>query len=152
MLTKERLKELIDEGATVYGIDNQYQPVQEIDLEEEVWMLERSNAILLRQNQEDTVIHLENLYEHKSDAEWDFEFENVEKRIKFVKPKPFREIGNEFFIYNFHGFTMYKYAGVIKLQDEEGDSYADSIIFDKPFNEENYIEACRLIKKLFMGE
>ena len=91
-----------------------------------------------------------NLYEHKADAEWDLEFENVEKRIKFVKPKPFKEVegSNNATIYKAHGFEIWiSYASKIVLFTPSG-----NIENHKPFNEENYTEACRLIKKLFKGE
>lgn len=145
MIEKERLRELIEQGATVYYIkyrnDTYIKPLK-LEKDYKVEFIYRN-----------LMLDEEDLYEHKSDAEWDLEFGNVEKRIKFVKPKPFREIENEKdYVYDAHRFLMYKYSGIIGVYKEDNSYDGGSIIFDKPFNEGNYKEACRLIKKLFMGE
>lgn len=161
-VTKKRLQELIDEGATVYFISDNIvhkidlgNPPQEVDFYGDLVQTEYEVGEDLEQNFvniEDNFFawELENLYEHKSDAEadaeWDLEFGNVEKRIKFVKPKPFREvegIRNQI-VYDAHGLEMYIGENNIFI--------FTGFLFEKPFNEENYTEACRLIKKLFMEE
>lgn len=47
-------------------------------------------------------------------------------------------------VYDAHGIEMYIGENNIFI--------CTGFLFDKPFNEENYTEACRLIKKLFIGE
>lgn len=147
MITKEKLQELIEQGATVYSSSFTID-----DMPGDIWLTGdcsiENNILNVMNSRENGSYNIENLYEHKADAEWDLEFENVEKRIKFVKPKPFKKLGKwPTFIYENHGFSMEKgYGGRLYVY------YKDNSIYRNAFNEENYTEACRLIKKLFMGE
>lgn len=155
MITKERLEELIDIGATIYT--KHATDIKQLNFEyynnSKNWhigyndlSLEIKYSDIFAGNNYSWYYDLENLYEHKADAEWDLEFENVEKRIKFVKPKPFREvegIRNQT-VYDAHGLEMYIGENNIFI--------CTGFLFEKPFTEENYTEACRLIKKLFMEE
>jgi len=139
MIKKERLQELIEQGATVYYIKHRNGAyIKPLKLEKDY------KAEFIYRN---LMLDEKDLYEHKADAEWDLEFGNVEKRIKFVKPKPFKKLGKwPTFLYENHGFSMENGSVMLYVY------YKDNLIYWNTFNEENYKEACRLIKKLFMGE
>lgn len=158
-ITKSRLKELIDEGATVYLLKkNEIESIRLTDnhyIEGPLLILDIDPILPFYENE----YFLTDLYEHKADAEWDLEFKNVEKRIKFVRPMLFRKVSEYIFKVNEEARTSLNhniyvnYGFILNVSDDFTLrlSCKGEIIFEKPFNEENYTEACRLIKKLFMG-
>jgi len=157
MITKERLEELIEQGATIYQIrDNMivdYQLCTYNYLEDNDLIYENVITNYFRR----WIGKLENLFETKEDAEW--ELKMTATRTETLKLPSFNELQTKKEYYK--NFALYFHlaidmpykkdvgAVIISQNDLKGNSY---IIFDKPLTKENYIEACKLCLRLFKGE
>lgn len=138
MIKEERLKELIEKEATVYYVD--YDKVR-------CFKLDKTQS----------GHNLDILYETKSEAEFEFEFGNVEKTIKMPKPPTWKEFCNTSEIRLFI-ITIKKYnfaITVINCKIELIYRYGMSnyeFIGTYDFTEENYIKALRKMKELWLEE
>lgn len=155
MISKERLEELIEQGATIW-IFNKVDGVYSVNLSllggymlGETCVITENNGVLITTH----------LYETKEEAEWDKEFGCIERTERLELPT-WEEIKHDF-IYNkqsagnycvveFSGFQEYSldivvYNGdaMITISDED---------FYEPLTKENYTLACRKAKELFLGE
>lgn len=159
MIKKERLEELIEQGAKIYGIGKKNNVF-------EFGLKLKNNAMYLlnQENFKKTDWYKKKLeiyftfFETKEEAEWELEFGNI-TRTETLKLPSFNELQTKKEYYK--NFALYFYlaidmpykkdtgAVIISQNDLKGNSY---IIFDKPLTKENYIEACKLCKKLFLGE
>ena len=155
MIAKERLQELIEQGATVYEI-----------FSEDFSNFTESRLIvhnLVEGFYRD--IELSDLYEHKADAEWELEFGKGKvtrtEELNIPNYNEFKGMTEISFYKKDVEYILTKYArgynptriniSTFYWDDALGD-FTGEELFDKPHNEEDYTEACRLIKKLFMGE
>ena len=177
MITKERLKELIKQEATIYGVFiygiSDLAKVIPYKLYNSFYIEETDGQESLMINfGEDSDIrpgfinYLQNLFETKEQAQWylDNTFERTEK---LALP-----MWEEF--YN-HNKTIDNYRILFTSKDKErielcicgnideadpesivifnlDNDLDQSYLFDKLANEENYKEACKLCGKLFEGE
>ena len=107
--------------------------------------------------------HLKDVYETKEDAEWEAEFGNVQWIERLELPtweqiQPESENDSITLTFNSKDGTEY----VLSVTDYGDDDFYDWTIevystssdfsHDFPFNYDGYLEACRLCKKLFLGE
>ena len=166
-IIKERLQKLIEKGATVYSSRFTIK-----DEPGDIWLTGNcsieNNILNVMNSRENGSYRVENLYEHKADAEWDLEFgKGKVTRTEELNLKNWNEL-NEYrkesdyysirFVANpFNVDIQYLFSVDLKNNGgiyicKEVDGELSEVLFDKLFNEENYTEACRLIKKLFMGE
>ena len=100
----------------------------------------------------------------KKDAEWELEFGNIERTEKLELPTWEDTYTEQFYVF---GWWWRDGELAIRLFDDDNceylivehksDQYEENlygqkvkIVFKKPYNRENYIEACRLCKKLFL--
>ena len=147
MITKERLEELIKQKAIIYhklcyGVE----PIKAIDYDYE-WY------------------GLNDIFETKEEAELYLEFGDIQKIERLSLPS-FEEFCREkSFNFSYYSkFNCFNYCK-IKLVEENieieiiynittftPDYVKGENVFKKECNMENYIEACRLAKKLFLGE
>ena len=169
MISKERLKELIKQRATVYTWSGYNIPgtpfkkqVYEIKLRKGDEIIDYPFGPSLDSYDHPiaalyTGVPLQLLYETK----FEMEFQGLKRveRLDLPTWEDFCVLDNS--MPNFRVSFMSKYKenyGLCLFNNLDGskniilynfDDTGDSCVFDKPANEENYIEACRLVKKLF---
>ena len=154
MITKKRLNELIEKGA-------------------EIWHL-CGRKDIMKTNARDIPTHYrlnnfknwelykEYYFETKEDVEFSLEFQNITRTETLNLPTweeiEYDKIGR--FIYSFHIKNNYKFFGKLTIWKNiqlitieglvQGCQY--ELYFDEPLTKENYLEACKIAKKLFLGE
>ena len=102
----------------------------------------------------------------KKDTEWELEFGNVTRTEKLELPSWEDTETEQFYVFGWwHGdveLAMRRFDAdddcEYLIVEHKSDKYKENlygqkvkIVFKKPYNRENYIEACRLCKKLFLG-
>lgn len=166
MITKERLEELIDNGATIYVVC--WGRVKELNLNDVEHMEVENGDIYYEIADEPRTTDLSHLFETKEDAEEYAEFGNITRTdtIKLpiwenVKDTGYDEI---FFVKDNRfdsGIVQYYFlvaeqTNQIQIMFREIEHImtidAYDVIFQKPLTKENYNEARRLCVKLFKGE
>lgn len=160
MIEKQRLQELIEKGATVYYIKHRNGAyIKPLKLEKDY------KAEFIYKN---LMLDEKDLYEYEHDAIHAIKYVNMKRDEKLSLPfwseiesgylgnglkkrdLFYKEIRNKSGVFAVYINLSGRYIEIIKLGNSGSPS--NEVIFSKPFNEENYTKACRLIKKLFMGE
>ena len=156
MIEKKRLEELIEKGATIYcplfvgdyiKLNKKETFVHSVDGETVLYVYTPSNCETYG------YYGLDILYESKEEAEWYVEFGNIERTEKLTLPT-WEEVQNDlekspdgdYFIVDNDKVTFIYY----KSNGFEVISNCDNYHFFGS-TKENYLEACRLAKKLFLG-
>lgn len=160
MITDERLKELIKEKATIYyivktsfiaGVSN-FVEVEELNLTENHKILNSDKEYICLYGDTGYRIKLENIFETKEDAEFALRYKRIPKTEYLDLPtwEEFKKLGE----FTFYGFHQGKIKMFYSISDDniKIDTGIDWYVFSKKYNKENYIKACRLCKKLFLGE
>lgn len=150
MITKERLRELIkQDDKKIYWSckGNNFSTIQEYDN-----LREFASLIL------ESIDNIEeSVFETKEEAEWEMKFGDVKRTEKLGLPTweqfMLTSDGVEFTAKNgdkirFHKISDYTESR-ITVYDKNG---KESIDEEWEATKENYIEACKLCKKLFLGE
>lgn len=163
MISEERLKELIEQTKPVYAV---IKTKQWRNLDRERYMaidlrfdLSNTPPLVIRNdaNFEDQVINYEDLYETKEQAEWERDFQRIE-RTEYLDLPSWEEFTSE---YKYHpiSFTSKNGISVIwvmkvlkEIEIRECYRGAEYTIFDKKLTKGNYREACEMAKRLFLGE
>lgn len=160
MITEERLKELIEQKAVIYAMkDNKYIYTiglnQELDVvnwfgsgEYKLCVVEENGAVVC------DIANIEQLFETREEAEWQSEFSNITRTEtlklptweEFCKAPNLKFCGAEHNLY--HLFSDLKWLWLEQVVDED---WTIGLYLERA-TKENYIEACRLAKKLFLGE
>lgn len=122
--------------------------------------------------EEDFIAHIENVYKTYEEAEFTLKYKETSIIEKLSLPT-FEEIGDEFYRKRFFVEDKEYQSGVVeymlvvpKCEDKHGimvefreiplifgehdDAY--DIIFEEDRTEENYLKACEICRKLFLGE
>ena len=158
MITRERLEELIEQGATIYSLDTKmYGCVKWLELENQLDKLEFKRygevKLFIIDNGWWHWFDLKDLYE---DIEWMIEFGNItrteelnlptweEFRNKKVKCVGFKGKATDCF------FELYENTSNNRLILLDHD--CDYEYFNKELTKENYTLACRKAKALFLCE
>ena len=167
MITKERLEELIKEKAEIYYIINKtfiagYSSISEImsyKLNEPDYYIVDDNCLCLmkiQNNEEDYCVYawkLQELFETKEEAEWELEFGNI-TRTETLRLPSWEEVCDGC-ITEFCFIDTKKGKHNVYISDE-GISITSLTLYEDRFwnklTKENYIEACKICKKLFLGE
>lgn len=161
MITKERLKELIEQGATIYFINS-----DSVDCKDSKYpSVEVGNnyaSILYGGHWHN--IDYENLFETEEDAKW--ELEMTATRTETLKLPTWEEFNKDNFGIKFYNksreFCLHRvrYSSSdknplwkIDLYESYGDD-EDTVAWEKSWDltKENYINACKLCLRLFKGE
>lgn len=151
MITEERLRELIEQGATIYKFSGEIF----IEVPSGLYSQEINDRLCCQPD-------YNLLFETKEEAEWQLEFGNI-TRTETLKLPTWEEAqkkleveicapkGRKYLLQTkiITGYSCERENPYIIRIDRIG--YADSQI-DFEYTKENYIEACRLAKKLFLGE
>lgn len=160
MINKERLKELIEQGATIYFVYN-----GNVDEKEGVYkddFILNETYVSIYWTTRNHQVKYENLFETKEEAEWYKEFGSIERTERLELPtweeaqrnleiEIYAPKGKKYLLETKIkvGYSVDKENPYIIRIDRVG--YANSQI-DFEYSKENYIEACRVAKKLFLGE
>ena len=166
MITKERLEELIKEEKGCYILANAY-TIGYIHLNKRYEPIIKTNEDgynlwVFTSNEYDfrDCINDYNLFETKEEAEWYLEFGNI-TRTETLELPSWEEVQemlkvdcNECQIVEKYNIKLYlevnRYIPIqIKLFVDYGTYYEK---FNWNLSKENYIEACRMAKNLFLGE
>lgn len=167
MIEKQRLEELIEQGATVYSLDTKYYGcVKYLELENKLEKVEYDKngevKLFITDNGWWHWFSLKDLYESKEDVEWFAKYQNISRTDYLNLPtyeefiENYRVFGWEcisdemcvMFNYKTNVYSLYAVDNEIWIgKDNDG-----SAIFHKKLNKENYIEACDICVKLFKGE
>ena len=160
MITKERLKKLIEECATIYS--NDYGEIQ---------LIKENDLILYENGQNNYILYAlepnkkyhneifdEDLFETKEDAEFASEFQNItrtetlnlptwkelNKKVDTI-PNMFWQIAkcSEFILFLQTDKTLNNSQIILRGNDDT---------YNWVLTKENYLEACNIAKKLFLGE
>lgn len=87
------------------------------------------------------------------EAEWELEFGNIIREERLELPSwEDRDTCFEFTDKDGLETTLVICYGNILVQQYSKDNILTTEYFRKPLTEENYIEACKLCKKLFLGD
>lgn len=156
MITKERLEELIEQGATIYVYNRKYigccSLKNAFDCDDEILYLDDKD--------DGEIEYLTNLFETKEDAEEYAEFGNITRTEKLTLPswEEFSKWDKSVKFYNKQNkYSMYvfvknKNTNNCRIIIYADDGEQDWIVFQQPLSKENYDEARRLCVKLFKGE
>ena len=148
MIKKERLEELIEQGATVCNAYKDW---------DNVWhcrfgnVVQEENHLLFKENGSSlsVIMHnTNNLYETKEQAEWEWEFGCIERTERLELPT-WEEFKNKYCI----EFTA-KTGNKVNILDFVNEIYiSDDCEFSATFErtKEGYTLACRKAKELFLG-
>lgn len=152
MIEKERLKQLIEQGATVYCPYYMYYDGVELDNQDYVddKFLYIFRQVWKKEGGYDK-FPFRCLFETKEDAEFALEFQDI-TRTETLNLPTWEDIENgttisftvssrnyQFMISKSCNFIAVNYCGYTKY-------------FFKSATKENFLEACKIVKKLFLGE
>lgn len=160
MITKERLEQLIEQDSTIYGIDDRWDIVEVRELDSKQLYYSSSNDNFQYMFDDCGVVEFfeDELFETKEDAEEYAEFGNITRTERLELPSWEENLqcakiiyGTQKNEYNNHCFqyellVSKNEIGVLQLYPECKD------YFWKKKTRENYNEARRLCKKLYLGE
>ena len=149
MIKKKRLKELIEQSATIYEL-YMNKNILEIQLKNDWFVIDDGLYERKLSKHSFRSWWISNLYETKEDAEFVKEFGCIERTERLELPT-----WEEFLkLENIHSFksknnqivVLFRDGNTIYLEDENWN------ILRKSLTKENYTEACRKAKELFLGE
>ena len=161
MISKERLQELIKQEATIW-VENQYCNAYAVELSNYYYVSITDNKESLmfldysiQEDDPESVLvdYLENLYETKEDAEFAREFKNI-TRTETLNLPTWEELNiiDEIKIYGENGKQYLVQADEYDISIYADDGY-DFILYKRlKRTKDNYIKACTIARKLFLGE
>lgn len=152
MISKERLKELIEQGATIYS--NEYGEIQ-LKKENDLSLYEngQNNYILyaLEPNKKyHNEIFDEDLFETEEDAKWFAEFGCVERTERLELP-PWEEFEEKKFVWFVDKSQNQCCLYYLNVANKIFINVSGEVIEIGDFTKENYTIACRKTKELFLG-
>ena len=161
MITKERLEELIEKGATIYDKYANALMLLNFEQKDDVGYYSQKthikNEYLVFEHIGDYDYHfeycLEDLFETKEDAEEYAEFGDITKttQLSYVSWEEFKNRDRNF-SFRTYPYDYYCYTDGRYVEIKEYYRSSDRVIFSKKLTRENYNEARRLCVKLFKGE
>lgn len=157
MITEKRLEELIEQGATIYT--SRFNKPEKYKLYKD-YFIDKDKLCACNKSHTaiDCVIKLDKLFETEEDAEWYLEFGNITRTetLKLPKWEEFNE-EEQWLIFN-NGLLIYAISNEDKIVIFKLDnippylSYQEHILYEFEHTKKGYTEACKLCKKLFLGE
>lgn len=156
MIERERLRELIEQVATIYEV--KYGKINPVSLKNKIrFISEKYPVIVFEPRPNEKYKHhkyFDKLFETLEEAEWHKEFGCIERTERLELP-PFEEVNEDL-----DGRTGdFVVADPSEFTFSIRKSFTDQILlqtqyekYNWNFNKENYILACRKAKELFLGE
>lgn len=143
MITKERLEELIEQGATIWTKDLHF-----LELNKNDCFMNSKNLLQFGN------FHYTNdyLFETEEDARW--ELEMTVTRTETLKLPSWEEFVKDRELEEFGFYSKYQKYTVIRVINEKYLVVETSFerYYTGELTKENYIEACKLCLRLFKGE
>ena len=156
MITKERLEELIEKGATIYVIC--WGRVKELNLNDVEYMEEENGDIYYEIADEPRTTDLSHLFETKEDAEEYAEFGNITRTERLELPS-WSDVEKDFERLENGTYTIANYKYLISLNLRIDKPAISEILlitetdnYNWNLSRDNYNKARRLCVKLFKGE
>lgn len=169
MISKERLKELIEKGATIVRNSMDWDSGKSMGVDEiklnnnyKITANNCNNGCFLMYNGIHTsnlVEDLKNLYENIDDYNWHKDFGCITRTERLELPtwEEFSKWDKSIKFYN--NSTKYSMYVFVKNKNTKNCRiiiYADNgeqdwFVFEQPLTQENYLKACRKCKELFLG-
>lgn len=157
-ISKERLEELIKEGATIYSLDEQVKYPIPIFLKDGENAVVNDNELV---NSVRVIDKIENLYETQKQAEWSLNYQHATRTEELNLPMWEEIITDDKYKYHyglsFFDFDNYRLIVCVPNEDDntefigiDVDGNTELYHWDEA-TEENYIKACDLCLKLFKG-
>ena len=158
MITEERLKELTKERkdffeASIYDDIPRKINIKEIDISKPFVFYddENSNAERVFYNLlsgQLCSVDLERIFETEEEAKWYLEFGNIARVEKLSLPTfdEFKDKAGGLMFYIKTGYVLLSISDDRKMVYIQG----DELIFNAPLTKENYIDACKICKRLFL--
>lgn len=158
MIERERLQELINQGATIYEV--KYGKVNPVSLKNKIrFVSEKYPVIAFEPRPNEKYKHhkyFDKLYETQAEAEWVAQMHT--KRTECFEPPIYKEFstnkdskfcfyknGYKYVLHN--ALPMLESIRINKLTKNE-----NIIIFEQPLTKRNYIKACEFAQNLFLGK
>ena len=155
MISRERLEKLIEKNTPIYGIDygRYLEPnIVKIPVKNLRHCPSNDNYQYLSSKDGDCYLYEffnEDLCETKEDAEFVKEFKNIKRTEilnlptwkEFKKDESFRFSDEDGFVWDFYIYSR----GLIVLLNGNSIYYFDN-------SKEGYVEGCKMVKKLFLGD
>ena len=160
MISKERFEELKKETQIVFYILNNSISILRLDetygISTEEYNKTHNCKPQLFHNYNgifQNICDVEELFETKEDADFALKFKRIPK-TEYLDLPTWEEFNSEdklaaFTVYP-HNYHLLKVGNYIYLRSFYGQGGMD--IFNKPLTKENYLEACELCRKLWLGE
>ena len=152
MIDKERLEELIEQGATIWGVydytysyDNPNKKVEHINLDMFYHYYKDIEEFIMCQGD------YCNLFETKEEAEWHREFGRIERTERLVLPT-WEEFEEKKFVWFFDSYHKSCCLHYLNCNNKLFINNGGEVLEIGDFTKENYILACRKAKELFLGE
>ena len=152
MISKERLEELIEQGATIYEV--KYNNINPVSLKNKIrFISEKYSVVAFEPRPNEKYKHhkyFDKLFETLEEAEWHKEFGCIERTERLVLPtwEEFKNDG-EFSFLDKQGFEWDLYSPDDETRISLVGGYNH---FEYEYSKENYTLACRRAKELFLGE
>lgn len=158
MISKERLEELIEQGATIYEV--KYNNINPVSLKNKIrFISEKYSVVAFEPRPNEKYKHhkyFDKLFETLEDAEWHKEFGCIERTERLELPT-WEEINKK--MTENSCLTFYedrKHLGIITplktIVINNYNEWPPKHLFLEPLTKENYTLACRKAKELFLGE
>lgn len=153
-MTKERLKELIEQEGTVYEIHKLCRYIVKLKLRSSNYVSE-DGLYLYDRCEAGVVFYLDNLYETKEQAEW--ALKTVTERTERFEPPMWDDIEKRKNDYLFR-FTVNNEIITFNVMIDEDIDLTDIMIYNtsigknifwKALTKENYEKACEIVRDLF---
>ena len=159
-ITKERLEELIKEGATIWSSYRLNYNVIAVNLTDKKRFVIYTDDMSILDRDTEYTYQLKNLFETRKEAEWHLKYHATRtEELNLPTWEEFMQFSQQRPCYNITFMEgRSKYICFLDKTQEEGmyiclyDKTFDEDIFCELATEENYIKVCDLCIKLFKGE
>ena len=152
MIDKERLEELIEQGATIWGVydytysyDKPNKKVEHINLDMFYHYYKDIEEFIMYQGD------YCDLFETKEEAEWHREFGRIERTERLELPT-WEEFEEKKFVWFFDSYHKSCCLHYLNCNNKIFINNGSEVIEIGDFTKENYTIACRKAKELFLGE
>lgn len=158
MISKERLQYLIKKGETIYEV--KYNNINSVSLTNKIRGIYYKNGVIdFEPRPDEKYLHhkyFKNLFETKEEAEWYREFGCIE-RIERLWFPTWESVYNDLKDYKDGDFYIldndcFSFVYNKRYETSQLFLYTHNEKYNWNANKENYYEACKLAKSLFLGE
>lgn len=153
MIEKERLDELIEQGATIYEV--KYGKVNPVSLKNKIrFVSDRYPVVVFEPRPNEKYKHhkyFDKLFESREDAEWVAKYHTT--RVERFEPPTYEEfIDEDFYFYWFIAKSTQRARICKKDNSIFVELGVDENLYEFQLNKDGYIKAVELSYKLFKGE